>query len=104
MAIKEVVKEAMWLKGFIGEIYLKHYPISLFSNEQSVIYLSNDQMFNGGKKHIDIHYHFVQEVFMKINECILRINTRDNPVENMTKPVPRVKFMHCLSLIGPPAI
>jgi len=48
-------------------------------------------------KHIDVRYHFIQEIeVIKVK----KIGTADNPADMMTKPVPSRKFEYCLELLG----
>ena len=47
-------------------------------------------------KHIDVRYHFIQEIeVIKVK----KIGTADNPADMMTKPVPSRKFEY-LELLG----
>jgi len=53
MAITKAIKEAIWLKAFLGEINSLGDPIMVFCDNQSVIHLTNDRMFHERTKHID---------------------------------------------------
>jgi len=58
-------------------------------------------MFHERTKHIEIIYYFIRDVIAQggvIKVC--KINTRDNPADMMTKPVPTAKFELCSSLVG----
>ena len=58
-------------------------------------------MFHERTKHIEIRYHFIRDVIARggvIKVC--KINTRDNPADMMTKPIPTAKFELCSSLVG----
>ena len=56
MAIAEVCKEIVWLKGLFAELYGVDSCIDLFCDSQSVIFLTKDQMFHERTKHIDVKY------------------------------------------------
>ena len=47
-----------------------------------------------------MRYHFIRGVVAKGDVKVCKINTRDNPVDMMTKPVPTAKFELCSSLVG----
>jgi ribonuclease HI len=58
MAIAEACKELIWLKGLYAELWGVYSCINLFSDSQSAIYLTKDQMFHVRTKHIEIKYHY----------------------------------------------
>ena len=92
MAITEVIKEAIWLKTFLGEIASLDDPIMVFCDNQSVVHLTNDPMFHERTKHIDIRYHFVCDVISEGNVLVKKISTEANPVDMLTKPLSIAKF------------
>ena len=47
-----------------------------------------------------VKYHFVRDVISRGDISVKKISTRDNPADTLTKPLPRIKFKHCLNLIG----
>jgi hypothetical protein len=56
MAIAEACSELIWLKGLYAELCGVDSCINLFSDSQSAIYLTKDQMLHDRKKHIEIKY------------------------------------------------
>jgi hypothetical protein len=60
MAIAEACKELIWLKGLYAELCGVDSCINLFSDSQSAIYLTKDQIFHARTKHIKIKYHYVR--------------------------------------------
>jgi hypothetical protein len=100
MAICEVCKELIWLKGLYVELSGIESCISLHCDSQSAIYLMKDQMFYERTKHIDIKYHFVRDVIEEGKLKVCKISTHDNPADMMTKSVPVAKFELCSSLVG----
>ena len=100
MEITEAVKDVIWLKGFFNELTIDKQPISLFCDSQSAIYRAKDQMLHELTKHIDVRHHFVRDIFMKGDLCIMKINTHENPADMMTKPLPQDKFLLYHKLVG----
>ena len=100
MAVVEAVKEAIWLRGLVGELSSNLQKIIVHCDSQSAICLTKDQMFHERTKHIDIKYHFIRDIISEGNIGIAKIGTSDNPADMMTKPLPTSKFKHCLNLIG----
>jgi hypothetical protein len=74
--------------------------INLFSDSQSAIYLTKDQMFHARTKHIEIKYHYVRDEIEKGNLKVCKISTQNNPADMLTKPVPVAKFELCSCLVG----
>jgi hypothetical protein len=100
MAIAEACKELIWLKGFYAELCGVDSCINPFSDSQSAIYLTKDQMFHDRTKHIEIKYHYVRDEIEKGKLKVCKISTQNNPAEMLTKPVPVAKFELCSGLVG----
>ncbi|KAG8472527.1 hypothetical protein CXB51_034427 [Gossypium anomalum] len=99
MAITEVCKEAIWLKGLFSELNEDLQISTVFCNSQSAIFLTKDQMFHERTKHIDVRYHFVHDIIARSDIFVSKISTRENPADMMTKSLPITKFEHCLDLV-----
>ena len=96
----EVIKEGIWLRGLLGELSSCSDKMDILCDSQCVIYLTKDHMFHERTKHIDIKYHFVRDVISQGDISVKKISTHENPTGMLTKPLPRIKFKHCLNLIG----
>lgn len=57
IALTEVSKEAIWLKGLVSELCLKRKSILLRCDSQSEVYLAKNQVHHARTKHIDVRYH-----------------------------------------------
>jgi hypothetical protein len=99
MAIAEVTKEALWLKGIYSEVCGIKSCITIHCDSQSAIYLTKDHMITEKSKHIDIRYHFVHDIIEKGLVKVCKISTHDNPADMMMKHVPVTKFELCSSLV-----
>jgi hypothetical protein len=84
MAIAEACKELIWLKGLYAELWGVDSCINLFSNSQSAIYLTKDQMFHARTKHIEIKYHYVGDEIEKCKLKVCKISTHNNPADMLT--------------------
>ena len=56
-------------------------------------------MYHERTKKIDVQMHFTRDIVERGMVRVEKIPTADNPADMMTKPVPTVKFKHCLDLI-----
>lgn len=62
MAAIEAVKEALWLKGLIGDLEVSQKDIMVFCNSESAIHLTKNQMYHERTKHINVRMHFICDV------------------------------------------
>ncbi|KAK3033756.1 hypothetical protein RJ639_034198 [Escallonia herrerae] len=101
IAATEAVKEAIWLKGLVGDLGLKQESSIVYYDSQSAIHLTKNQMFHERTKHIDVRFHFIRDVVSQGTIMVEKISTTDeNPANMMTKHIPKIKFKHCLDLIS----
>ena len=56
-------------------------------DNQAAIEYSNNPVFNGRAKHIEIHYHFVRDLIMKKQIQLKYIATEENLADCLTKCV-----------------
>ncbi|KAH9793742.1 Integrase catalytic domain-containing protein [Citrus sinensis] len=99
MAATEAVKEAIWLKSLLSDLGVIQENIAVFCDNQSAIFLAKNQIYHARTKHIDVKYHYVREIIECGNVLLKKIDTKDNPLDMLTKVVSGVNFQHCLKLI-----
>ena len=100
MAVIEVMKEVIWLKGLVCDLSLQQELTVVYCDSQSATHLTKNKMFHERTKHTDVRMHFTRDVISK-GAIVLRKNlTMDHPSNMMTKFIPTIKFNHCLDLIG----
>ncbi|RVW41895.1 Retrovirus-related Pol polyprotein from transposon TNT 1-94 [Vitis vinifera] len=100
VALIEAMKEALWVKGMIGELELAQKTLAVHCDNQSAIYLTKNTMFHERMKHIDVKLHFLRDVVSKDEVVVEKIHTNDNPIDMLTKALTTIKSKHCLSLIN----
>ena len=108
IAAAHVMKEAMWLHTFVGELTMPLTMVTtIYCDNQSAITLSNDRQYHARMKHIDIHFYFILGFTMGIprvqisNTVPLPVNTVTVVGEGMTLymfgygviPI-NIKFLH----------
>ena len=106
IAAAHAVKEAIWLRWFLGEIVSPSIlPIPLFcDNNGSIALAKDDNVFHPRTKHIDIRFHFIHQYIENREVTMVYINTNDNPADILTKPLPRAKFKPFATSMGIAAI
>ena len=75
------MKEAIWLKGLVGELKISSPIVTLYCDNQSAIFLMKNPSYHEGSKHIDIKLHFVREVVSKGAVTVEKIPGEDNPAD-----------------------
>jgi len=100
MATIELSKEALWLKGFVETFSIIQDSVQVHCNNQSVIDLSKDHRYHKRTKHIDERYHKIRQWI--VNDKVIdlvKISTKKNQVDMMTKTIPLDKFIASLNFI-----
>ena len=98
MVMTETIKEALWLKGLFGEFSLHQGVTTIYYDSQSVIHFTKDQMYHERTKHINVKFHFIRHIIVKV--LVQKINTKENPANIFTKPLLIYKFKQCLDFVS----
>ena len=61
MALTEAVKEAIWLKGLVGDLGIRQDSADVHCDSRSAIFLAKNQGHQWRTKHIAVRYHFIGE-------------------------------------------
>ena len=99
MALKEAIKESIYLQNISKEIGINKLignrcPNSnyLFTDSQLAIDLANNPEHHSKTKHIDIHYHFVREKIQNNQVNLNYIPTKDQLADIFTKALNTTLF------------
>lgn len=99
IALAEVVKEAIWLKGNVSAMLNGDCKAKIHCDNQSALALSKNLTFQDRTKHIDVRFHFVREVVQEGGVCLSKIHTTHNPAHMMTKALPTQRLEYLSELI-----
>jgi len=92
--------EGIWLIR-LGKDFLHTFsPIPLFTDNQSFILFSKNDMKSTRTKHIDTHFHYTQEQVTAGNIRLHYIASTDNPADILTKALSPRKHVHLLDVLG----
>lgn len=100
MAATYASKEAVWLQILGKGIGFNCKKIRLESNSQSAICLAKNPMYHVHTKHVDVQYHFVQEMVESWKVLIEKVDTLIKSTNYLMKPGPIDKFPWCRKAIG----
>ena len=95
------MKEALWLHSLLSEVFgsFKEATIMLCDN-QSAIALTCNHQYHAHSKHIDVHYHFIQQVVEQGVVRLVYCPTDDMVTNILTKALPSPKVKHFTASLG----
>ena len=100
IATMHAVKECIWLRCLIGEIF-PHLidQTTLFCDNQAMLRLAMDDNYHTCTKHIDICFHFIHQTVEDGSINLIYCSTDDMTADILTKALPRWKVVtHVLGL------
>uniref|UniRef100_A0A803N8D3 Reverse transcriptase Ty1/copia-type domain-containing protein n=1 Tax=Chenopodium quinoa TaxID=63459 RepID=A0A803N8D3_CHEQI len=100
IAATEACKELLWIKRFVRQLGFTQKRYVLYCDTQSAIHLAKNSTFHAKSKHIDVRYHWIQDVLDAKFLELEKIHTDDNGSDMMTKALQRGKFETFHSISG----
>ncbi|GKC72511.1 hypothetical protein Tco_1118394 [Tanacetum coccineum] len=100
MALTKTVNEAIWLRGLVEELGIELHTMAVNCDNQGAIHLSQNHVFHERTKHINVRYHFIIEVLEAKTIKVVKVDTKHNVTDALTKVVPGLKLQHCLELLN----
>ena len=99
VAATEGIKEATWLRGLVMDLGIPQGVTVVFSDSQRAIFLTKNDAYHSKTKHVSVKYHYVRDIIVEGEIAVKKVHTSENPADMLTKPLPRIKFDHCLDLV-----
>ena len=93
-------KEAVWLKGLLGELGKVQNSIKVFCDSQSAIHLAKNPAYHSKTKHITVKYNLFRHVVDEGGVFLENVHTKENSANMFTKPVTLEKLWWCLASLG----
>ena len=95
------MKEALWIRLFltIHQFPVPH-PFPLLCDNQSAITLVQSEAISSHSKHIDVHYHFIQDHISDGSFSTTWIPTSDMTADILTKPLLSTLFIQHHQSLG----
>jgi hypothetical protein len=101
--LSDSVQEVVWLRRLLLELQVytpstlfswfhahapkKKFSVTIYCDNQGAIKLAQNLVFHARSKHIEMHYHFVQEQVLEGKVTIKYIKTNSQPADAFTKPL-----------------
>ncbi|EFN65994.1 Retrovirus-related Pol polyprotein from transposon TNT 1-94, partial [Camponotus floridanus] len=101
MALTESSKEAIFLRRFLIELGSNDLSgIIIYCDNQSAMKLTENPVYHGRSKHIDIRHHFIREAIGRKEFHLKHISTEDQAADFLTKGLVKAKHIKCAKLAG----
>jgi hypothetical protein len=92
IAATHTLKEALWLQKLIHKLFPSMArPMTLYCNNQATLRLIEDDNYHVRTKHIDICYHFIQDITKHSNIKTIYCPTDQMVADILTKALPKWK-------------
>jgi len=85
VTMTETCKELIWKKDFLKDLCKEQVTLSLHSDSQSAIDLTNNLVYLDRTNHIDVWYHFIRILLKDSVLLLVEIHTTRNPTDMLTK-------------------
>ena len=93
VALSEAVSEIKFIKELMNIFKLKMSdPIKIYEDNTGAINIANYGNFTKNSKHIEIHYHFVNESVKEKEIEIIKVDSAENIADIFTKSLCKEKF------------
>jgi hypothetical protein len=93
--------QALWLVRLLSDLLDRDTAaVELRVDSKSALALAKNPIFHDRSKHIRVRYHFIRGCLEEGNFKACYINTKDQLVNLLTKPLERIKFLKLCSRIG----
>ena len=92
--------EGVWIIRLGKDFQHDFNPIPLYTDNQSFIALSTNDVSSKRTKHIDTHYHYTKDQIAAGTIKLLYIPTLQNPADIFTKPLSPNKHLYLLDILG----
>jgi hypothetical protein len=102
MALKEAIKEQIYLKSLYDQIPIlkDQFENKLYTDSQSAIELAKNPIYHNRTKHIDIQYHFVRQAYITRLTDLVYIPTENQLADALTKAVDNNKWLRYVQQLG----
>lgn len=74
--------------------------IRVHCDSQSAPYLVQNSIHHARAKHIDIKYHRIRELMEEHEVELVKVHTKKNQTDTLTKTLPRDNFLKYVALMG----
>ena len=97
----QAAKEAVWLSGLLEDLGIElRSPLIIYGDNQGALALVQNPDTHLRSKHINIQYHFTQDLVRAGRIAVKYIPTKLMITDALTKPLPRPQFSMLVEAMG----
>ena len=101
MAMCQAAKEAVWLSGLLEDLGIElRSLLIIYSDNQGALALAQNLDTHPRSKHVDIQYHFTQDLVCAGQIAVKYIPTKLMITDALTKPLPWPQFSMLAEAMG----
>lgn len=102
MALKDVIKEQLWLRSMVKDLPILTGMDSkeLYTDRESAKSLAKNPVYHDKTKHIDIEYHFVRESVIEGRTNLLFVRSEQQLADGLTKAVSNETWSLLINSLG----
>lgn len=100
IALSDRSREVMWVRNIFLELGYKFHSVPICSDNQGVLFVSENPVTEKCTKHIDIRYHYIRDVIEQGHIQVLFVPGMDNPADIFTKNLGLIKVQKFCPLLG----
>lgn len=96
-ALSTALREAIWIKFWIEQVFGISQTIKLYCDNQSALEIAHHDSSHQRTKHIDIHYHFIRQY---VNDGTVKLQwlpTKSMQADMLTKAMHTKQFQYLIS-------
>lgn len=95
IALSEAVTEVLFIRNLLSESFDINfcYPIKLYEDNSGAIAIAKYGNFTKNSKHIEVQYHYINENYENKLIDIIKIDTKCNLADILTKSLDKTKFL-----------
>ena len=101
IALHNASHEVIFLRQLLeGLRFLPSGATRLFCDNDAASRLSEDHVWHPHTKHIRVKYHYTRELVLAGDVAVVRVGSKDNTADILTKPLARMEFQRLRHYLG----
>jgi hypothetical protein len=95
MSLSDCACQAVWLAQVLKELGFEIGAVPVCVDNQGAIFIASNEVIERQSKHINIHYHYVQNLVSNKLVELFYLEGVSNPVDTLTKSLGQTNFVKC---------
>ena len=101
IALHDTGHEVTFLRQLLNGLQLPPTgPTRLLCDNDAATWLSEDHVWHSHTKHIRVKYHYIRELVLSGDAKVMRVGSKDNTADILTKPLARLDFQRLRHSLG----